>query len=106
MKPQLLFLALLSFCAGAHADEPKKSHILDGPAFQSGERRNLIWEDTFESGSWNARKHSGSSAGSLDQAPTWEQSMNQGDYSAKVVDGCGKAAGGAGGGSSRRPRRV
>jgi hypothetical protein len=53
--------------------------------FESGARKNLIWEYGFEQG-WNAYGHSGHSEGSSQSAPRWKQSQMQGPYSGRVVD--------------------
>lgn len=90
---------LFTLCSGlallapiGHAQETPKpsSRILDPKGFTSGDRKNLIWEDTFEAGGWRASKDSGSKGGTVAAAPEWAQSMNQGDYSAQAVKTVGE----------------
>lgn len=75
LRPKAAFAAVV-------ADDPR---ILGNTVFERNNRKNLIFEDGFESGGWRALTNSGSTAGTVATAPPWYQSMNQGDYSAKAV---------------------
>lgn len=89
MQPKMLLglssLLSVGFLRAVEGAEKDSWRVLGNKSFESGARRNLIWQDGFESGGWRAGLNSGSSAGSVQSGPLWNQSMNQGDYSARAI---------------------
>ena len=58
----------------------------EGEPFDSGDRHNLLFEDTFESGGWHATKGAVVSEWGNAEGPMWYMSQMQGEYSGQVTD--------------------
>ncbi|MFW5866980.1 MAG: polysaccharide lyase [Armatimonadota bacterium] len=60
--------------------------LQEGEPFSSGDRDNLLWEDSFESGGWRAAKGGVISECGNTDGPIWHQAQMQGEYSGQVAD--------------------